>query len=77
MQQRARDALVTLDDHVGLDVDRFAEDALQRRSAAVDGRTDLLDECPAASVLWQFHVEFGGKVISPETEQVLCRSPAQ
>ena len=57
MQQHAGDALVTLDDHVGLDVDGFAEHALHRRTAAVDGRTDLLDECPAASVLWPFHVD--------------------
>src|SRR5687767_4614792 len=58
MQQRACNALVTLDDHVGFDVDRFAQNALQRRSTAVDGGTYLLDDCPAPSVLWQFHAEF-------------------
>ncbi len=64
MQQRARDALVALDDHVGLDVDGLAEHALQRRSTTVDDGADLLDECPATSVEWQFHVEVGGKMIT-------------
>jgi hypothetical protein len=62
MQQRAGDTRVAFGDRVGLDFDRLAVHALQRRTAAIDARTDLLDECPATSVLWQFHAEFGGKV---------------
>jgi hypothetical protein len=72
MQQCARQALVAFDDDVGRHLDGLAEDALQRRPAAIDGRTYLLDECPATSVLWQFHVEFGGKGDYRSTEQVLC-----
>ena len=56
MQQHAGDALVTLDDYVGFDVDGFTEHAFDRRAAAVDGRTDLLDECSTAPVLWPIHV---------------------
>src|SRR5688572_4605419 len=62
MQERAGDALVALGDDVRFDLDGVAEHAFQRRSAAIDDWTDLLDECPATAVDWQFHVEFGGKM---------------
>jgi hypothetical protein len=64
VQQRTGDALVALDDDVGLDFDGFSEDALKRRAAAIDDRTDLLDEYAAASVVWQFHAGFVGVMTS-------------
>jgi hypothetical protein len=63
---------VPFDDDIGLDVDAVAEHAFQRRAAAVDGGPHAIDECPAAPVLWQFHVLFGDNVVAP-MEQVLCR----
>ena len=52
---------MTFGDDVGLDFYGFSKHAFQRRTAAIYDRTDLLDESPATSVLWQFHAEFVGK----------------
>ena len=50
VQDRAVDAVVAIGETVGLDVDRFADDALDRKAAPFDGGSDVFDDGPDATV---------------------------